>query len=41
MKKELFEEVLVSVKQDAAIMKGWKKPSRTIEFFAEVKGEVK
>ncbi|MEW6740010.1 MAG: helix-turn-helix domain-containing protein [Nitrospirota bacterium] len=32
MKKELFEELLESVKQGAAIMKGKMKPSRSIEF---------
>ena len=38
MKKELFDELLESVKQGAAIMKGSIKPSRTFEFReAEVK----
>ncbi len=32
MKKELFEELLKSVKQGGAIMKGAMKPSRIIEF---------
>lgn len=32
MKKELFEELLESVKQGGAIMKGAMKPSRSIEF---------
>ena len=32
MKKELFEELLESVKQGAAIMKGRMKPVRTFEF---------
>ena len=32
MKKELFVELLESVKQGAAIMKGKAKPSRSIEF---------
>ncbi len=32
MKKELFEELLKSVKQGAAIMKGKMKPSRRVEF---------
>ena len=32
MKKELFEELLESVKQGAAIMKGKMKPLRSIEF---------
>jgi len=32
MKKELFVELLESVKQGAAIMKGRAKPSRSIEF---------
>ena len=32
MKKELFEELLESVKQGAAIMKGRMKPLRTFEF---------
>lgn len=32
MKKELFEELLESVKQGAAIMKETMKPSRTFEF---------
>lgn len=32
MKKELFEELLESVKQGAAIMKGRMKPLRTLEF---------
>lgn len=32
MKKELFEELLKSVKQGAAIMKGKMKPSRSSEF---------
>src|SRR3989304_9447417 len=32
MKKELFEELLESVKQGAAIMKGRMKPLRSIEF---------
>ena len=32
MKKELFEELLESVKQGRAIMKGTMKPSRIIEF---------
>ena len=31
MEKELFEELLESVKQGGAIMKGATKPSRTIE----------
>lgn len=32
MKKELFEELLLSVKQGAAIMKGKMKPFRSVEF---------
>ncbi len=32
MKKELFEELLESVKQGAAIMKGKMKPLRSVEF---------
>jgi putative transcriptional regulator len=32
MKKELFEELLESVRQGAAIMQGEKKPSRIFEF---------
>jgi putative transcriptional regulator len=32
MKKELFEELLESVKQGGAIMKGTMKPSRVFEF---------
>jgi len=32
MKKELFEELLQSVKQGAAIMKGKLKPLRSVEF---------
>jgi putative transcriptional regulator len=32
MKKELFEELLESVKQGGAIMKGTTKPLRTFEF---------
>lgn len=32
MKEELFEELLESVKQGAAIMKGEAKPGRTFEF---------
>jgi len=32
MKKELFEELLESVKQGGAIMKGTMKPLRTFEF---------
>lgn len=32
MKDELFQELLASVKQGAAIMKGTMKPSRTLEF---------
>ena len=32
MKKEVFEELLESVKQGAAIMKGRMKPLRTFEF---------
>jgi len=32
MKKELFEKLLESVKQGAAIMKGKMKPSRSIAF---------
>ncbi len=32
MKKELFEELLASVKQGGAIMKGTMKPLRTFEF---------
>lgn len=32
MKKELFDELLESVKQGGAIMKGTKKPSRTFQF---------
>jgi putative transcriptional regulator len=32
MKKELFEELLESVKQGAAIMKGTRKPSRIFEY---------
>jgi len=32
MKKELFEELLESVKQGGAIMKGSMKPSRVFEF---------
>jgi putative transcriptional regulator len=32
MKKELFEELLESVKQGGAIMKGTTKPFRTFEF---------
>lgn len=32
MKKELFEELLESVKQGGAIMKGAMKPSRIVEF---------
>jgi putative transcriptional regulator len=32
MKKELFEELVESVKQGAAIMKGKMKPSRSSEF---------
>ncbi|TVM03973.1 MAG: transcriptional regulator [Candidatus Brocadia sp. WS118] len=32
MKKELFEELLESVKQGASIMKGKSKPLRNIEF---------
>ena len=32
MKKELFEELLESVKQGGAIMKGTMKPSRAFEF---------
>ena len=32
MKDELFQELLESVKQGAAIMKGEAQPSRTLEF---------
>lgn len=32
MKKEMFEELLESVKQGGAIMKGTMKPSRTFDF---------
>jgi putative transcriptional regulator len=32
MRKELFDQLLESVKQGAAIMKGTMKPSRTMEF---------
>jgi putative transcriptional regulator len=32
MKDELFQELLESVKQGAAIMKGESQPSRTFEF---------
>lgn len=32
MKKELFEELLESIKQGGAIIKGQMKPSRTFEF---------
>jgi len=32
MKDELFQELLASVKQNAAIMKGTMQPSRSFEF---------
>ena len=32
MKKEMFKELLESVRQGSAIMKGTRKPSRTFDF---------